>query len=121
MRSMLALFVAAPLLGAAPALAQQPLALPGMPAVPQGETLFVVDDVDSQRFFDDESVRGVPLKAREAVTVVTRHEGLVRVFVRGRFGWVAPAALTDELPPLPEEAGDGAPEGEGELPPLLPE
>jgi len=93
------------LLAAAPAMAQQPLVLPGAPpAIPQGETLFVLEATDSQRFFDDAEVKGVPLLAREAVTVITRHQGLVRVFVRGRYGWVPEAALSAELPELPEPA-----------------
>jgi len=112
MRLVFAVLLALPLLPAAPAFAQQPFVLPGA-AVPQGETLFVVEDTETQRFYDNAEAKGVQLIAREAVTVITRHEGLVRVFVKGRYGWVAEAKLTAELPPIAPPAG--------QVPPLLPQ
>ncbi len=96
---------------ASPALAQAPAA----PAAPQMQLdiRFVVQDTDTQRFIDRDDLKGVPLVARDAVQVVAEHEGMVRVFVKGGFGWVAPELLSKEPPALPE------PEP-GALPPLLP-
>lgn len=105
MRSLLSVAL---LLLAAPAVAQ----VPGLPAeAPKAEVRFVVADTDTQRFHDAEAPKGVPLVAGEAVQVVTEHKGMVRVFVKGGFGWVPKAGLTTEPPAVPAPGG---------LPPLLP-
>jgi hypothetical protein len=101
------------LLLSGPALAQAPV-LPGATAqAPKLEIRFVTESTDTQRFFDRAEPKGVPLVSGDAVQVVAEHAGLVRVFVKGGFGWVAPANLSTEPPALPEPAP-------GELPPLLP-
>ncbi len=90
------------LLAVAPAAhAQMPPGLQLASVTPKGEGAFVVADTDSQRFFAVSDAAGPALKKGEAVTVVTRAEGRVRIMVRGQFGWVPEAALANE-PPAPE-------------------
>jgi hypothetical protein len=91
--------------------AQAPGGLTLGPALPAAETRFVVSDAATQRFLSGSTAVGPALTAGEAVTVVTEANGLVRVFVRGQFGWIPAAGLTTTPPPLPAPT---------ELPSLLP-
>lgn len=70
-------------------------------ATPQGDTAFVVANTDTQRFFAVHDAKGPSLTAGEAVTVIVRAEGRVRILVRGQFGWVPKAALSATPPPAP--------------------
>jgi hypothetical protein len=96
------------------AMAQVPagLDMPGV-AVPQGQIRFVVADTTTQRFFAGSEAAGPALSAGEAVTLVTEAKGRVRILVRGAFGWVPAAALSEAPPPIELTPP-------GELPSLLP-
>ncbi|MEZ4240427.1 MAG: hypothetical protein R3F59_30590 [Myxococcota bacterium] len=100
--------------------AQEPAA-PAEPAPAGPETLYVTQDTPSVRFLGQD-VAGSEFSAGDAVTVLVRDQGKVRVFTDDKFGWVDPGVLSATAPApvggLTMPAG-GASGLLGGLPPLL--
>jgi hypothetical protein len=107
------------LVGAGLSWAQEPAT--EAPSGADGATMYLVQDAASVRFLG-EAFAGPEFEGGEAVTVVMREGGKVRVFAEERFGWIEPDALTAEAPAPPPgltlPAGGGS-SLLGELPPLL--
>ncbi len=59
------------------------------------------DGVVTKRFITDTEAAGAKLGAGDAVTVLFREDGMVRVRKGDVYGWVPEAAVTTEAPPTP--------------------
>lgn len=63
------------------------------------EVVWTVREIESLRYFDADFV-GPTFEKGDEVEVVIRHEGLIRVFADGRFGWLPGDAVTTERPAI---------------------
>jgi hypothetical protein len=61
------------------------------------ELVWTVKEIESLRYFDADFV-GPTFQKGDELEVVIRHEGLVRVYADGRFGWLPEDAVTLERP-----------------------
>ena len=61
------------------------------------ELVWTVKEVESLRYFDSDFV-GPTFQQGDELEVVIRHEGLIRVYAGGRFGWLPEDAITTERP-----------------------